>query len=39
MGQDKKAISYLRTLLTMQDVIYDDTRVKVIARQLLTEWQ
>jgi tetratricopeptide (TPR) repeat protein len=39
MGQDKKAVSYLRTLLTMQDVIYDDTRVKVIARQLLTEWQ
>lgn len=39
MGEDKKAIAYLRTLLTMKEVIYDDTRVKVIARQLLTEWQ
>jgi tetratricopeptide (TPR) repeat protein len=39
MGEDKKAIAYLRTLLTMQDLMYDDTRVKVIARQLLTEWQ
>lgn len=39
MGEDKKAVAYLRTLLTMKDVIYDDTRVKVIARQLLTEWQ
>jgi tetratricopeptide (TPR) repeat protein len=39
MGDDKKAVGYLRTLLTMKDVIYDDTRVKVIAKQLLTEWQ
>jgi tetratricopeptide (TPR) repeat protein len=39
MGEDKKAVGYLRTLLTMQDLIYDDTRVKLIARQLLTEWQ
>jgi tetratricopeptide (TPR) repeat protein len=39
MGEDKKAVAYLRTLLTMKDVIYDDARVKVIARQLLTEWQ
>ena len=39
MRQDKKAVNYLRTLLTMQDVIYDDKRVKMIARQLLTEWQ
>jgi tetratricopeptide (TPR) repeat protein len=39
MGEDKKAVGYLRTLLTMQDVIFDDTRVKVIARQLLTQWQ
>jgi tetratricopeptide (TPR) repeat protein len=39
MGQDKKAIAYLRILLGMPDLIYDDIRVKVIARQLLTEWQ
>jgi tetratricopeptide (TPR) repeat protein len=39
MGEVKKAIGYLRTLLTMPDLIYDDIRVKVIARQLLTEWQ
>ena len=39
MGEDKKAVGYLQTLLTMKDVIYDDIRVKVIARQLLTEWQ
>ena len=39
LGQDKKAIAYLRVLLGMPDLIYDDIRVKVIARQLLTEWQ
>jgi tetratricopeptide (TPR) repeat protein len=39
MGQDKKAIAYLRALLGMPDLIYDDIRIKVIARQLLTEWQ
>ena len=39
MGEDKKAIAYLRILLGMPNLIYDDTRVKVIARQLLTEWQ
>jgi tetratricopeptide (TPR) repeat protein len=39
MGQDKKAIAYLRLLLGMPDLIYDDIRIKVIARQLLTEWQ
>lgn len=39
MGQDKKAIAYLRVLLGMPDLIYDDIRIKVIARQLLTEWQ
>lgn len=38
-GQDKKAAAYLRVLLGLPDLIYDDTRVKVIARQLLTEWQ
>jgi tetratricopeptide (TPR) repeat protein len=39
MGQDKKAVAYLRILLGLPDLIYDDTRVKVIARQLLSEWQ
>src|SRR4051812_14700480 len=39
LGDDKKAVAFLRTLLNMKDVIYDDTRVKIIARQLLTEWQ
>jgi len=39
MGQDKKAIAYLRILLGLPDLIYDDARVKIIARQLLTEWQ
>ncbi len=39
MGQDKKAIAFLRVLLNMPDLIYDDIRIKVIARQLLTEWQ
>jgi tetratricopeptide (TPR) repeat protein len=39
MGQDKKAIAYLRILLGLPDLIYDDARVKMIARQLLTEWQ
>ena len=39
MGQDKKAIAFLRVLLSMPDLIYDDIRIKVIARQLLTEWQ
>ena len=39
MGDDKKATAYLRQVLTLPDLIYDDTRIKVIARQLLTEWQ
>jgi tetratricopeptide (TPR) repeat protein len=39
MGEDKKAIANLRIVLTLPDLIYDDTRIKVIARQLLTEWQ
>jgi tetratricopeptide (TPR) repeat protein len=38
-GEDKKAIANLRTLLGMPNMIYDDTRAKLIARQLLTEWQ
>ncbi len=39
MGEDKKAIAYLRILLALPNLMYDDTRAKVIARQLLTEWQ
>ena len=39
MGEDKKAIANLRILLNLPNLIYDDTRVKVIARQLMTEWQ
>ena len=39
MGEDKKAMANLRILLNLPNLIYDDTRVKVIARQLLTEWQ
>jgi hypothetical protein len=39
MDEDKKAVAYLRILLGLPNLIYDDTRVKVIARQLLTEWQ
>lgn len=38
-GEDKKAIANLRVLLELPNQIYDDTRAKVIARQLLTEWQ
>ena len=30
----KKRVENLRMLLTMQEVIYDDARVKVIARQI-----
>ena len=39
MGEDKKAIANLHILLGLPNVMYDDTRVKVIARKLLTEWQ
>jgi tetratricopeptide (TPR) repeat protein len=39
MDEDKKAIAYLRILLTLPNLMYDDTRAKVIARQMLTEWQ
>jgi hypothetical protein len=39
MDEDKKAISNLRILLGLPNLIYDDARAKVIARQLLTEWQ
>ena len=39
LDDDKKAIANLHILLGMPNVMYDDTRVKVIARQYLTEWQ
>ena len=39
MDEDKKAIAYLRILLTLPNLMYDDTRAKVIARQMLTDWQ
>lgn len=39
MDEDKKAINNLRILLALPNMMYDDTRAKVIARQLLTEWQ
>ncbi len=39
MDEDNKAFANLRILLGMPNTMYDDTRVKVIARQLLTEWQ
>ena len=39
MDEDKKAIANLHILLNLPNMIYDDTRIKVIARQLLTEWQ
>jgi tetratricopeptide (TPR) repeat protein len=38
-GEDKKAIANLRILLGLPNLIYDDTRAKSVARQLLTEWQ
>ncbi len=37
--ENDKALSLLRNLLTLPNMIYDDTRVKVTARQLLKEWQ
>jgi tetratricopeptide (TPR) repeat protein len=38
-GDDKKAIVYLRLLLSMPISMYDDTRAKVVARKLLADWQ
>jgi tetratricopeptide (TPR) repeat protein len=37
--EDRKAMANLRILLALPNLMYDDTRAKVIARQLLTEWQ
>jgi hypothetical protein len=39
MGDDQKAVANLRLLLGLPNLIYDDTRAKVAARKLLTEWQ
>jgi tetratricopeptide (TPR) repeat protein len=39
LDEDKKAIASLHTLLSLPNSIYDDSRIKVIARQLLAEWQ
>jgi tetratricopeptide (TPR) repeat protein len=39
MGDDQKAVANLRLLLGLPNLIYDDTRAKVVARKLLTEWQ
>jgi tetratricopeptide (TPR) repeat protein len=36
---NKRAVANLRILLGLPNLIYDDARVKLIARQLLTEWQ
>ena len=39
MDDDKKAVTNLRYLLTLPNLMYDDTRAKAVARKLLTEWQ
>jgi tetratricopeptide (TPR) repeat protein len=39
MDEDRKAIANLRVLLALPNMMYDDTRAKVIARQMLAEWQ
>jgi tetratricopeptide (TPR) repeat protein len=39
MGDDKKAIANLRILLGLPNQTYDDSRAKVIARQMLSDWQ
>lgn len=38
-NENDKALNLLRNLLTLPNMIYDDARVKVTARQLLKEWQ
>ncbi|HEY4154410.1 MAG TPA: hypothetical protein VGM24_03265, partial [Puia sp.] len=38
-NDNKKAFSLLRNLLVLPNMIYDDTRVKATARELLKEWQ
>jgi hypothetical protein len=39
MNDDKKAIANLRILLSLPNLTYDDSRAKVIARQMLNDWQ
>lgn len=39
MDEDKKAIDNLRIVLTLPNLMYDDARAKLQARQLITEWQ
>src|SRR5450432_356004 len=36
--EDKKAIENLHILLSLPNLIYDDTRAKLQAREMLTEW-
>jgi tetratricopeptide (TPR) repeat protein len=39
LNDDKKAIANLRILLSLPNLTYDDSRAKVIARQMLNDWQ
>ncbi len=39
MDDNKNAVANLRILLGLPNLIYDDARVKLLARQMLTEWQ
>lgn len=39
MDDNKRALANLRILLALPNLIYDDARIKVIARELLSEWQ
>ncbi len=39
MDDDRKAVAYLRILLNLPNRMYDDMRVKVQAKQMLSEWQ
>jgi hypothetical protein len=39
LDDDKKATNNLRILLGLPNQMYDDARVKVLARQLLADWQ
>lgn len=38
-GENDKALSLLRTLFTLPNMIYDDARVKATATEVLREWQ
>jgi hypothetical protein len=39
MGEEKKAVACLQILLPLPNQMYDDSRAKLAARQLLSEWQ